>query len=193
MSAPGGADGNSRVKSAAKKVKRKVKTPLSLSALRDSTADGETRRTAVSILEVLAGERSPRESSEALGISLPRYYALEARALAGLIDALRKRPRGPRRRPEREIERLEREVARLERECVRTQSLLRVAQRAVGLSATRKEPAKRKDAKSSPKGRRRKKPTRRALRAVEFLKSEPAGEKTVDRGGKEVDNAAQEM
>jgi hypothetical protein len=168
--------------------------PLGITSLRDSSADGETRRVAAAILEVLAGERTPRDCAEALGVSLPRYYALEARALGGFIEACRKRPKGRRRRPEREIERLEREVARLERDCARGQSLLRLAQKAVGLAAPRKDRAAGgKASGSSTKARRRKRPKRRALRAAALLREAAGGEKTVDSSGGGVNNEGAKM
>ena len=56
------------------------------------------RRLAAVILDVLAGSRTPPQAAEALGVSLPRYYQLEARALGGLVAACESRPRG--RQPE---------------------------------------------------------------------------------------------
>jgi hypothetical protein len=49
---------------------------------------GEAQRLAAMILECLAGVRAPPSAAEILGISLPRYYQLEARALQGLVAAL---------------------------------------------------------------------------------------------------------
>jgi hypothetical protein len=54
----------------------------------------EAQRLAATILEVLAGARTPTQAAPALSISLPRYYQLEARALAGLVAALAPRPKG---------------------------------------------------------------------------------------------------
>jgi len=45
----------------------------------------EARRTAAAILEVLAGMRTPSEAAQALSVSVPRYYALEQRAVASLV------------------------------------------------------------------------------------------------------------
>ena len=47
----------------------------------------EARQLAAVILDVLAGSRTPQQAADTLSLSLPRYYQLEARALAGLIDA----------------------------------------------------------------------------------------------------------
>ena len=43
----------------------------------------EANRFAVVILEVLAGGRSPGEAAKVLGVTPPRYYQLETRALEG--------------------------------------------------------------------------------------------------------------
>ena len=55
----------------------------------------ETKRLATAILEVLAGVRSPADAAKTLEISLPRYYLLEQRALAGLLAACEVRTKGP--------------------------------------------------------------------------------------------------
>src|SRR5436190_1278627 len=41
---------------------------------------------AACVLEVLAGVRTPAEAAGELGVSLPRYYQLEQRALQGLVQ-----------------------------------------------------------------------------------------------------------
>src|SRR5262245_22521934 len=73
----------------------------------------EARLMAAVILEVLAGVRTPTDAAAALGVSLPRYYALEVRALEGLLRACERRPRGRRLTAEREVGKLRREVERL--------------------------------------------------------------------------------
>lgn len=133
----------------------------------------EAKRISSAILEVLAGARSPVDAAGALGISLPRYYALEARALEGFLGALRPRARGRRPTPEREKEVLRLEVERLEREGGRLRALLRAAERTVGLKPP--EPQK----KEPGKKRRRRRPTARALKAVEAIRALP-GENPVD-------------
>jgi hypothetical protein len=150
--------------------------------------DGEAKRLAAAILEVLAGGRTPTEAAVALGISPPRYYALEERALRGLVAACRRRPRGRVRTSEGEAEKLRAEVRRLERECGRWQALLRAAQRTVGLAAP--QPSK-------PTAGRKRRPRRsrvaRALRAAKALQSEgkakPA-EETLEKGGGSGEDAA---
>ena len=158
----------------------------SYSALRDDQSDGEAKRLAAAILEVLAGGRTPTEAAAALGISPPRYYLLEERALKGLVAACRRRPRGRVKTSEWEAEKLRGEVKRLERECGRWQALVRAAHRTVGLAAP---------APSKPEpGRkwRRRSPVARALRAAKALKGEakakPAGE-GLEKGGGTGDDA----
>jgi hypothetical protein len=158
--------------------------------LRAEDGDGEARRLAAAILEVLAGGRTPTEAAETLGISPPRYYALEQRALEGLVSACRRRQRGRVRTSESEAERLRGEVRRLERECGRWQALLRAAQRTVGLGAPQKS-------KPKPDGKRRPKRSRvaRALRAAKALKVEAKAkpvEEPLEKGGGTGDDAAPE-
>lgn len=94
----------------------------------------EAKRLAAAILEVLAGARTPTEAATALGMSVPRYYQVEAQALRGLLQACEPKPRGRVRSVETEVQTLSRENQRLQRELTRHQALARAAQRAVGLS-----------------------------------------------------------
>ena len=55
---------------------------------------GATKVTAAVILEVLAGERSTSSAAALIGVSPVRYYAIESRAIAGLIAACAPRPAG---------------------------------------------------------------------------------------------------
>lgn len=126
---------------------------------------------AAAVLEVLAGVRSVADAASALGLSSPRYYVLEGRALEGLVQGCEPREKGPRPSAEREAAKLRREVSRLERELGRQQALARAASRAAGLAASKPPPP--------PKGhgkRRRKKPVVRALRAARRLQSTPTPE-----------------
>ncbi len=123
----------------------------------------DARTRALAILDVLGGNRTPAQAAEAVGVSVARYFALESRALEGLVKACEPRPKGYRRPPEREIARLRREVERLAREVERRQALVRAAQRAVGLAAPVALPPK----------KRRKRPMVRALKAAAVLRSEP--------------------
>src|ERR1043166_8984930 len=93
----------------------------------------EARQRAAAILEVLAGARTPTDAAGALGMSLQRYYLLEDKALAGLLRACERQPRGPRTDSARHCKTLERECERWRCECTRLQALVRAAQRGIGL------------------------------------------------------------
>lgn len=132
------------------------------------------RRQAAAILEVLAGVRRPGEAAQALGTSLPRYYQLERRALAGLVSACEPAPRGPRVDLARQLAALERENLRLKRECDRQQALVRMAERSLGLTApaAAKPPAKGKEdlKNGGTKRRRQRRASVRALQVVRGLR-----------------------
>jgi len=102
--------------------------------LAPASGTSDAKRCAAAILEVLAGVRRPSEAAATLGTSLPRYYQLERRALTGLLQACEPVARGPRVNLSRQLTALERENQRLQRECQRQQALVRMAQRAFGLS-----------------------------------------------------------
>ena len=123
-------------------------------------ASREAKRLAAAILEVLAGLRTPAQAAEATEVSLPRYYQLEARALVGLVRACERQPRG-RRRETTAAAALAKENERLKRELGRQQTLVRLAQRSVGLGPP-----------PAAKGRRKRRPTKRALVAAQRLRAE---------------------
>jgi hypothetical protein len=126
-------------------------------------AGREARRLAAAILEVLAGLRTPAQAAEAVSVSLPRYYQLEARGLAGLVAALVPKPRGRQRTPAGTLAALTMENERLQRDLGRQQALVRLAQRSAGLSPP-PPPAK---------GKQKRPPARRALVAAKRLRAEP--------------------
>jgi len=134
-------------------------------------ASRDARRTAAAVLEVLAGVRSPNEAAEALGVSPPRYYTLEARALEGLVTACEPRPRGPSPSPQKQIDDLEKQVAQLQRDLARMQALARTAQRTIGLAAVNRSKPKASDNGNGDgkTKRRRRKPAVRALKAARRL------------------------
>jgi hypothetical protein len=132
----------------------------------------ETKRLATAILEVLAGVRTPTDAAKSLEISLSRYYLLETRALAGLLTACEPRTKGPGRSVEREIAKLQRELAASQRECARQQSLLRAAQRVVGLVPPQPSKA---TLKNGAKKTHRRRPTARALRAARTIEVNSSG------------------
>src|SRR5262249_9769811 len=125
------------------------------------TAGGsrDAKKVAAAILEVLGCERLPSDAATALRVSAPRIYLLETRALSGLTAACEPRPIGRVRSTESELAQEKKEADRLRRECSRLQALLRAAQRTVGLTA----PAVPKASDVKGKGRRKRKPTVRAL------------------------------
>ena len=144
----------------------------------------EARRTAAAILEVLAGMRTPSEAAQALSVSVPRYYALEQRAVASLVAGCEPHLPGPAKSPHQRIAELEREVQRLHQQCDRQRALARAVQRTVGLpmpAASGK--ANRSSASAPGKKRRTRRPTVRALKAAQALRDtqpeEPAPESRV--------------
>jgi hypothetical protein len=114
------------------------------------------------ILEVLSGLRSTAQAGEAMGVSANRYYQLEARGLAGMIQALEPRPRGKRRGPEDEVRELKTENHRLRREVTRLTSLVRVARKSLGITVTAKEKKK--------AAARKRKPSHRGKKVVALLR-----------------------
>jgi hypothetical protein len=144
----------------------------------------EARRTAAAILEVLAGMRTPSEAAQVLSVSVPRYYALEQRAVASLVAGCEPHLRGPVKSPQRRIAELEREIRRLRQQCDRQRALARAVQRTVGLpmSAPRVAIGKGQANRSSPSPMGKKRPTRRptvrALKAAQMLRDTPPEEPT---------------
>jgi len=132
-------------------------------------AGAEAKRLAAAILEVLAGGRTPTQAAQALGLSVPRYYLLESRALHGMLVACEPRSPGPGPSPQSALAALRRECEQLRREVTRQQALVRAAQRAIGLAPP--APAGR-GAQRDGKKRRRRRPVARALKAVARLTQE---------------------
>ena len=126
-------------------------------------ASRETQRSATAILEVLAGGRTPSDAAAALGISPPRYYVLEQRALAGLVAACEPRPVGQTVSLKHRLAVLEKELTRLRHECARQQALVRASQRTIGLAPP---PAQKPAAKATGKRPRKSRPVVRALKAA---------------------------
>lgn len=129
---------------------------------READATREAKRLAAVVLDVLAGSRTPPQAAETLGVSLPRYYQLESRALGGLLAACESRPRGRQPEVEAEVVTLRKELERVKRELARTQSLVRLTQRTIGVAPP--TPAK--------PGKRKRKPLVRAMRRAEQLREE---------------------
>lgn len=132
----------------------------------------EAQRLAATILEVLAGVRSPPEAAQGLGISLPRYYQLETRAVEGLVAALGPRPRGKQPLLENRVQQLEKQLEAARRECARQEALVRVTQRSLGLvMQVKPSPPK---VNGSGKPRKQRKPMVRSLRAADRLRTQAA-------------------
>lgn len=119
----------------------------------------EASKVAACVLEVLAGTRTPAEAAQELGVSPPRYYQLEQRALAGLVRGCEPPPRGRVASAEGELARLRRDNERLTRECQRQQALARLARQAAGLGnppakpgATDRAGGKKRRARRTPRG-----------------------------------------
>jgi hypothetical protein len=166
MSTPATSSNEARATAArpAGKASRRRHTPGGAALGKDAGA--EAQRLAAAILEVLAGVRTPGQAAEALGVSQARYFQVETRAMQALVAGCAPRPRGPGRSAERELAALRREQERLQRQLSRQQTLLRLAQRSLGLAP----PAPAKPAGGKEKGKkRRRQPVVRALRAAEVL------------------------
>jgi hypothetical protein len=129
---------------------------------RSLTGSGTACRLATAVLEVLAGVATPTDAARSAGVSLPRYYALEARALQAMVTGLEPRPRGRQRSVEGELVAQAKENQRLSREVGRLQALVRAAHRASGL-------AEHKEVKKVA-GRRKRRATPRAVKAVAVLR-----------------------
>lgn len=137
----------------------------------------QARKVATAILEVLVGNRSPTDAAAALSVSLPRYYQLEGRALNGLLHACEPRKRGYARSPQRELESAQKKVEFWQHECARHQALARLAQRTIGLAPP---------VAAKPNGtdkRKKRRPSVRALKVLDMLKSEPSGETEAGSAG----------
>ena len=129
-------------------------------------ASKDAKRLAAVILEVWAGLRTPQQAAEALSVSLPRYYQIEANGLQGLVAGCAPRPKGRQVNPAHEATVLRRDNERLRRELGRQQALVRLAQRGLGVAPLPAKP-------TIQKGRRRK-PVVRALTLAARLQPEVA-------------------
>ena len=142
------------------------------------SVDPQARKVATAILEVLVGNRSPSDAATALSVSLPRYYQLEARALNGLLQACQPRKRGYVRSPERDAELTRKKVEFWQQECARQQALARSLQRTIGLAAP-------VTPKADAGKRKKRRPSVRALKVLEVLKSDPSGETQAGSAGEQ--------
>ena len=74
------------------KPSRRRHTPGGVTLGKDASRPAQ--KLAAAILEVLAGVRTPSQAAEALGMSLPRYFQVETRAMHALVISCEARPRG---------------------------------------------------------------------------------------------------
>jgi hypothetical protein len=147
----------------------------------------EAQRFAAAILEVLAGMRTPTDAAAALGISVPRYYLWEQRALAGLVAGCEPRPVGKAVSQRHQLAVLQQEITWLKQDCARQQALVRAAQRTIGLGPpppTKSAPKAGGKAggkaagKAAGKKARQRRPVVRALKAVATLRAAAPMEET---------------
>lgn len=129
---------------------------------RSLTGSASARKLATAVLEVLAGVATPTDASRAAGVSMQRYYVLEARALQGLVTGLEPRPKGRHKTAEGNLAALSKDNQRLQREVGRLQALVRAAHRASGLVES-------KDVQKVA-GKRKHRATPRAVKAVAVLR-----------------------
>jgi len=152
-----------------------------------ASSDMEARRRAAVVFEVLGGLRTPSDAARELGMTLPRYYALEKRALEGAVAACAvPRRKGRQRSPAKEMDHLRAQVSRLERESSRNLAMARAMRRTAGLSA----PSPAVKAKAAPQGknvlsdadkddgkkRRKRRPSARALAVAHALRGGASAE-----------------
>jgi hypothetical protein len=168
------------------KASRQRHTPGGASLGKD--AGHEAQRLAAAVLEVLAGVRTPSQAAEALGVSQARYFQIETRAMQALVAGCAARPRGPGRSADKELAALRRQHERLQRELSRHQTLVRLAQRTIGLTPP-KVTVDRPGAKDKRKQRQRR-PVVRALRAAEVLQRRSQEEGSQEARSQEVASAA---
>lgn len=133
-----------------------------------SAIDGsaQAKKAAHAVLEVLSGLKCPSDAAEALSVSLPRYYVLETRAIEGMVQGLEPREKGKRSKSApSKLEAVTEERDRLKQELNRMRSLVRVAQRSVGLPGLPRG----KEGKNSEKKGRKKRKVNRTRRVLSRL------------------------
>jgi hypothetical protein len=110
-------------------------TGIRVATKRVDSASPQAKSTAAVILEGLTGLRSAPDAARALGITVARYYTVEAQAVAGLLAACEPGSPGPvpNAATERELTRLREEHRRQDQELARLRAVLRTTQRSLGL------------------------------------------------------------
>jgi len=133
-------------------------------------ATPQARTTATLVLESLSGVRSAPQAAQALGVTLARYYVLEAKAIAGLLHACEPTPPGPPpgEASERALARLQATSRQQEQELLRLRAVLRTTERGLGL------PPPARPAGKQGKPSRARRPVVRALTVVRRLMAQAA-------------------
>ncbi len=150
-------------------------------ATRAATASPQAKNTAAVVLSGLTGLRSAPDAARALGVTVVRYYTVEAQAIAGLITACEPAASGPApgAATEREVARLRQEHRRQEQELARLRAVLRTTQRSLGVAPVAPAPAPSGSGPTGPgKRRRARRPVVRALTVVRRLMAAQAGSVT---------------
>ncbi len=149
------------------KTKRVSPSPTIKAARRLSQSSERARQIAALILDVLGGNRTPGDAAQAMGLSVARFYVIEQRAILGLVAACETpATRGPSPDLQVQIQRLEADNRRLNQALLRQQAIVRSTQRGLGITNPRPPPAATvtPGAKTTGKGRRKRRPMVRALR-----------------------------
>ncbi len=150
----------------------------------ETGASAQAKTTAAVVLEGLTGLRSAPESALALGITVARYYTVEAQAVAGLLAACEPAPPGP--APglatERELTRLRQQHRLQDQELARLRAVLRTTQRSLGVQPTAPTAVNTKPSKPGEKKDRSRRPRRPVVRAMTVVRrliatSKDAGDK----------------
>ena len=142
----------------------------------EMAASPQARRTATVLLEVLAGLRSTGDAARTLEVTPVRFYAIETRAIGGLIAACEPRPSGiqPEVRDAQELARLREQLRRQGQELNQVRSVLRTTQRQLGVATAPQPPPGAKPGKPGKDGKpatkhKVRRPTVRALTMVRRL------------------------
>lgn len=138
----------------------------------ETGASAQAKTTAAVVLEGLTGLRSAPESALALGITVARYYTVEAQAVAGLLVACEPAPPGP--APglatERELARLRQQHRLQDQELSRLRAVLRTTQRSLGVQPTAPAAVSTKPTKPGEKKDRARRPRRPVVRAMTVVR-----------------------
>lgn|SRR5712671_4896718 len=128
----------------------------------------EAKKLTALVLESLAGVRTPTDAAQQAGVSVQRFYLLEMRALQGIVRSLEPRKKGRQLSDSRLLAVALKEKERLARDLARTQALLRSAHRVIGVPTVTSND---RPGKIDGKGKRKKRPTTRAVKAVALLRA----------------------